>query len=70
MPPARRRMMPARSMSLWLTISASAGASLRVERKNCETRIRILRIPVSVASIFYSKIEAPTAWRQAAFIAP
>ena len=39
MPPARRRIRPARSMSLWLTISASAGASLSVERKNCEARM-------------------------------
>src|SRR5688500_19561600 len=32
-------MSPARSMSLWLTTSASEGASLSVERKNRETRM-------------------------------
>jgi hypothetical protein len=32
-------MSPARSMSLWLTSSASDGASLVVERKNRETRM-------------------------------
>src|SRR5688572_17829369 len=32
-------MRPARIISLWLTTSASAGASLSVERKKCETRI-------------------------------
>ena len=39
MPAASRRIMPARSISWWLTISASAGASLSVEMKNCEARI-------------------------------
>ena len=31
--------MPARIISLWLTISASDGASLRVEIKNREARM-------------------------------
>src|ERR1035438_5784987 len=34
MPADKRLMNPARSMSLWLTTSASAGASLSVEMKN------------------------------------
>jgi hypothetical protein len=33
--------MPARIMSWWLTISASAGASLSVEMKNCEAFMRV-----------------------------
>src|SRR5215213_3597731 len=37
-------MSPARSMSLWLTTSASEGASFSVERKNRETRM-LLRVP-------------------------
>src|SRR6266850_2479391 len=36
MPAATRRMMPARSISRWLTISASAGLSFCVEMKNFE----------------------------------
>jgi hypothetical protein len=32
--------MPARSISWWLMISASAGASFRVEIKNREARMR------------------------------
>src|SRR5688572_6889171 len=32
-------MSPARSMSRWLTTSASAGSSRDVEMKNCETRM-------------------------------
>src|SRR5690606_11604174 len=36
MPPARRRTMPARVIRRWLATSASAGASLRVERWNSE----------------------------------
>ena len=35
-----RLMKPARSISLWLTISASLGASLSVVKKNCEVRMR------------------------------
>jgi hypothetical protein len=48
-------MMPARSISLWLMISASEGASLKVEMKNCDTRIKL---PVAGAALFYSKIGA------------
>src|SRR5574343_442550 len=36
MPAPRRLIMPARIISLWLTTSASAGASLSVETKNWE----------------------------------
>src|SRR6188474_2041659 len=36
MPAPSRLMNPARSISLWLMTSASAGASLRVETKNWE----------------------------------
>src|SRR3954463_2308175 len=39
MPLPRRRIKPARSISRWLTSSASDGASLRVERKNFDTRM-------------------------------
>src|SRR6185436_9025457 len=39
MPAARRRIMPARSISLWLTSSASEGTSLMVEMKCREVRI-------------------------------
>src|ERR1700704_6311881 len=34
-------MSPARSISLWLRSSASLGASLSVETKNCEARMRL-----------------------------
>jgi len=44
MPAARRRIMPARIISLWLTSSASAGASLMVEMKWREVRIRALNL--------------------------
>src|SRR5215475_6396566 len=37
-PAATCRMNPARTSSLWLTASASAGASRRVGRKSCEAR--------------------------------
>ena len=39
MPPAKRLIRPARSISLWLTISASEGASLSVEMKYFEVRM-------------------------------
>jgi hypothetical protein len=39
MPEPRRLIIPARIISLWLTISASEGASLSVEIKNREARI-------------------------------
>src|SRR2546425_8585187 len=39
MPPASLRIRPARTISLWLTSSASAGASLSVARKYREVRI-------------------------------
>src|SRR5690348_5859421 len=39
MPAARRLIIPERSISRWLASSASAGASLRVERKKRDTRI-------------------------------
>src|SRR5687768_8000819 len=38
-PAASLRIMPALSISLWLTISASAGVSLLVWRWNCDRRI-------------------------------
>jgi hypothetical protein len=41
MPPARRRISPARSISWWLMISASEGASLRVAMKNWLARMVI-----------------------------
>src|SRR5579875_1783119 len=40
MPPATRRIMPARIISLWLTISASAGASFRVPMKKRDAFIQ------------------------------
>src|SRR5690242_9559170 len=40
MPAASRLIIPARSMSFWLTTSASAGGSFNVDRKNCEARMR------------------------------
>src|SRR5580698_7604068 len=43
MPPATRRIMPARTMSLWLTISASAGASFSVPIKKREAFIQIFQ---------------------------
>src|SRR5215467_263977 len=39
MPAASLLISPARSISLWLTSSASAGASLSVERKNRDRRM-------------------------------
>jgi hypothetical protein len=39
MPAASRLISPALSMSWWLTNSASAGASFRVDRKNRDTRM-------------------------------
>src|SRR4051812_46208100 len=39
MPADRRRMSPARSMSCWLTISASAGVSRRVVMGYWDSRI-------------------------------
>src|SRR6185312_6760991 len=40
-PEASRRIMPARSISLWLAISASAGISLTVARWNWLRRMRV-----------------------------
>src|SRR6516225_5295118 len=40
MPDVRRLIMPERTMSCWLTTSASAGASLSVDKKKLETRMR------------------------------
>ena len=45
-PRARLRTIPARSISLWLTICASAGFSLRMGRKYRD--IFIARFPLSV----------------------
>ena len=39
------RMKPPRTSSLWLTASASAGASRRVGRKSCEARAIIVVRP-------------------------
>jgi hypothetical protein len=39
MPPASRLMRPARSINLWLMISASLGASFSVEMKKREARM-------------------------------
>src|SRR6185312_9964090 len=41
MPDANLRIMPARSINLWLTISASAGASRVVARWNFDRRIGV-----------------------------
>src|SRR5690348_6767985 len=43
MPDASLRIMPARNISLWLTISASAGASRVVARWNRDRRIALIR---------------------------
>src|SRR3954462_3878727 len=48
---------PARNMSLWLTSSASLGASLRVEIKNCDVRMLLL---VVEKRLFYR----PVHWNQ------
>jgi hypothetical protein len=42
MPDPSRLIMPARIISLWLTISASAGASLSVEIKNRVARMTVI----------------------------
>src|SRR3972149_9640059 len=46
MPAASLRTMPARSMSWWLTVSASAGVSRTVESRNRETRMNEIVILV------------------------
>src|SRR3990172_3069340 len=42
MPAASLRIMPARSISRWLTVSASAGVSRTVESRNRETRMDVV----------------------------
>src|SRR5258708_3800817 len=74
MPPATRRIMPARTISLWLTISASAGASFRVPIKKREAFIQ--NFPKAAAQSEPSKKDKagirgppmtlePTRWRDA-----
>src|SRR3712207_4539112 len=55
MPLVTRLMRPARSMSLWLTSSASEGASFNVERNNCETR---MPVRCSQKALFYWTVYA------------
>src|SRR5690349_15229980 len=43
MPPATRRIMPARTINLWLTTSASAGASFRVPIKKWDAFIQVFQ---------------------------
>src|SRR3954465_5890249 len=56
MPAARRRIRPARSISRWLTISASAGTSFCVEMKNFEVLME--RSPALSYAVGYGKIVA------------
>src|SRR6478672_8283061 len=54
MPAARRRIIPARSISRWLTISASAGTSFCVAMKNLEVFME--RSPALSYAVGYGKI--------------
>src|SRR4051812_17542161 len=56
MPAARRRLRPARSISRWLTISASAGTSFCVEMKHFEVLME--RSPALSYAVGYGKIVA------------
>src|SRR5216683_1355441 len=60
MPAASRLIMPARSIRRWLASSASAGASLSVVRKYCDTR---MNESSSAKRAFYVKRSLP-AWRE------
>src|SRR3977135_4326344 len=60
MPAASRLIMPARSIRRWLASSASAGASLSVVRKYCDTR---MNGSSSAKRAFYVK-RSPHAWRE------
>src|SRR6266487_1375570 len=60
MPAASRLIMPERSISRWLASSASAGASLSVVRKYCDTR---MNESSSAKRAFYVK-RSPHAWRE------
>src|SRR6266566_10112423 len=60
MPAASRLIMPERSIKRWLASSASAGASLSVVRKYCDTRMTSRR---RTKRAFYVK-RSPSAWRE------
>src|SRR5713101_5035510 len=60
MPAASRLIMPERSIRRWLASSASAGASLSVVRKYCDTR---MNESSSAKRAFYVK-RSLSAWRE------
>src|SRR5690349_6674206 len=51
--------MPARSISRWLTSSASDGVSLRVESGNCETRMAVRIIKSTILPTRLRRHEFP-----------
>jgi hypothetical protein len=59
--------MPARSISLWLASSASAGASLRVARKYRDTRMAC-PAPGEKRAFYVKRIRAADARRRAILV--